>query len=77
MDPDELFTKYSVAEVRNVQMRLRCVYSGQPSDSRIVKNMTVVYRADADAKKEELRIMVGCVHISQPLRPSQTYNSKA
>ncbi|KAI0031403.1 hypothetical protein K488DRAFT_79063 [Vararia minispora EC-137] len=38
LDPDELFAKHSVAEVRNVQLRLR---------------------ADADAKQEELRIMVG------------------
>ncbi|VDB86583.1 unnamed protein product [Peniophora sp. CBMAI 1063] len=38
LDPDELFTKHSVAEVRNVQLRLR---------------------ADADAKQEELRLMVG------------------
>ncbi|THH13587.1 hypothetical protein EW146_g6653 [Bondarzewia mesenterica] len=38
IDPDELFTKYTVAEVKNVQLRLG---------------------ADADAKQEELRLMVG------------------
>ncbi|KAJ7110035.1 hypothetical protein C8R44DRAFT_986032 [Mycena epipterygia] len=38
LDPDELFAKYTVAEVRFAQQRLR---------------------ADADAKQEELRLMVG------------------
>ncbi|KAF7339319.1 hypothetical protein MSAN_02145500 [Mycena sanguinolenta] len=38
LDPDELFTKYTVAEVKLAQQRLR---------------------ADADAKQEELRLMVG------------------
>ncbi|KAF8203821.1 hypothetical protein BJ912DRAFT_1018517 [Pholiota molesta] len=38
LSPDELFTKYTVSEVRAVQHRLR---------------------ADADAKQEELRLMVG------------------
>ncbi|KAF8807829.1 hypothetical protein BYT27DRAFT_7189922 [Phlegmacium glaucopus] len=38
LNPDELFTKYAVSEVRVVQHRLR---------------------ADADAKQEELRLMVG------------------
>ncbi|KAJ7925961.1 hypothetical protein B0H13DRAFT_2229543 [Mycena leptocephala] len=38
LDPDELFTKYTVAEVKFAQQRLR---------------------ADADAKQEELRLMVG------------------
>ncbi|KAI0347787.1 hypothetical protein BDW22DRAFT_1319545 [Trametopsis cervina] len=37
-DPDELFTKHTVAEVKAIQHRLR---------------------ADADAKQEELRLMVG------------------
>ncbi|TFK36962.1 hypothetical protein BDQ12DRAFT_608918 [Crucibulum laeve] len=38
LDPDELFTKYTVSEVKSVQQRLR---------------------RDADAKQEELRLMVG------------------
>ncbi|TBU34734.1 hypothetical protein BD311DRAFT_802305 [Dichomitus squalens] len=38
LDPDDLFAKHSVAEVRMIQQRLR---------------------ADADAKQEELRLMVG------------------
>ncbi|KAK7064081.1 hypothetical protein R3P38DRAFT_2492769 [Favolaschia claudopus] len=38
LDPDELFTRHTVAEVKVVQQRLR---------------------ADADAKQEELRLMVG------------------
>ncbi|KAJ7207386.1 hypothetical protein B0H12DRAFT_1195590 [Mycena haematopus] len=38
LDPDELFTKYTVAEVKFAQQRLR---------------------VDADAKQEELRLMVG------------------
>ncbi|KAI0673317.1 hypothetical protein C8Q78DRAFT_1067674 [Trametes maxima] len=38
IDPDELFTKYSVPEIKMVQHRLR---------------------SDADAKQEELRLMVG------------------
>lgn len=37
-DPDELFAKHTVAEVKVIQQRLR---------------------ADADAKQEELRLMVG------------------
>ncbi|KDQ31074.1 hypothetical protein PLEOSDRAFT_1111659 [Pleurotus ostreatus PC15] len=39
VDPDEMFTKYSVSEVKLMQQRLR---------------------EDADAKQEELRLMVGC-----------------
>ncbi|KAM5533953.1 hypothetical protein V8D89_012378 [Ganoderma adspersum] len=38
IDPDSLFTKHSISEVRMIQQRLR---------------------ADADAKQEELRLMVG------------------
>ncbi|KAJ7446473.1 Vps51/Vps67 domain-containing protein [Mycena galericulata] len=38
LDPDELFTKHTISEVKVVQQRLR---------------------ADADAKQEELRLMVG------------------
>ncbi|KAA1467989.1 hypothetical protein DENSPDRAFT_927011 [Dentipellis sp. KUC8613] len=38
LDPDELFTKYTISEVKGVQQRLR---------------------SDADAKQEELRLMVG------------------
>ncbi|KAL1951513.1 hypothetical protein VTO73DRAFT_662 [Trametes versicolor] len=38
IDPDDLFTKYTVSEIRTVQHRLR---------------------AEADAKQEELRLMVG------------------
>ncbi|RPD55909.1 hypothetical protein L227DRAFT_509454 [Lentinus tigrinus ALCF2SS1-6] len=38
VDPDELFTRHTVSEVKTVQQRLR---------------------ADADAKQEELRLMVG------------------
>ncbi|KAI0068134.1 hypothetical protein BV25DRAFT_1793601 [Artomyces pyxidatus] len=48
VDPDELFTKYTVAEVRSVQQRLRCV---RASFTRAL--------VDADAKQEELRLMVG------------------
>ncbi|EIM92224.1 uncharacterized protein STEHIDRAFT_89072 [Stereum hirsutum FP-91666 SS1] len=42
-DPDELFTKHTVSEVKAIQYRLR--YGG--------------FLADADAKQEELRLMVG------------------
>lgn len=38
VDPNELFTRHTIAEVRTVQHRLR---------------------TDADAKQEELRLMVG------------------
>ncbi|KAE9400616.1 hypothetical protein BT96DRAFT_819083 [Gymnopus androsaceus JB14] len=38
MDPDELFVKYNISEIKLIQQRLR---------------------ADADAKQEELRLMVG------------------
>ncbi|TFY52541.1 hypothetical protein EVG20_g10506 [Dentipellis fragilis] len=41
LDPDELFTKYTISEVKGVQQRLR---------------------SDADAKQEELRLMVGTGH---------------
>ncbi|KAF9074807.1 hypothetical protein BDP27DRAFT_1197122, partial [Rhodocollybia butyracea] len=38
MDPDELFVKHNISEMKLIQQRLR---------------------ADADAKQEELRLMVG------------------
>ncbi|KAF8922039.1 hypothetical protein CPB85DRAFT_1265631 [Mucidula mucida] len=41
LEPDELFAKYTVSEVKFVQHQLR---------------------ADADAKQEELRLMVGTVN---------------
>ncbi|KAJ4485836.1 hypothetical protein J3R30DRAFT_3283683 [Lentinula aciculospora] len=40
MDPDELFVKHNISEIKIIQQRLR---------------------ADADAKQEELRLMVGYV----------------
>lgn len=43
LDPDNMFAKYSVSEMRAVQHRLR---------------------ADADAKQEELRLMVGYVQLA-------------
>ncbi|KAJ3750741.1 hypothetical protein DFH05DRAFT_1370310, partial [Lentinula detonsa] len=39
MDPDDLFVKHNISEIKLIQQRLRC--------------------SDADAKQEELRLMVG------------------
>ncbi|KAJ3725563.1 hypothetical protein DFJ43DRAFT_1002520 [Lentinula guzmanii] len=41
MDPDDLFVKHNISEIKLIQQRLRC--------------------SDADAKQEELRLMVGYV----------------
>ncbi|GLB35902.1 putative vps51/Vps67 [Lyophyllum shimeji] len=56
MDPDELFEKHTISEVKFVQQRLRRV-----AFRLLVRYaITSVYdRADADAKQEELRLMVG------------------
>lgn len=63
---DELFTKHTVAEIKAIQNRLR--YSLFQFYWKY-KNSIPLGRIDADAKKEELRQMVGCVaseHYSQP-----------
>lgn len=55
---DDLFTKHTILEIKATQNRLRwkhCLYT----DIRIGDDL--VCRTDADAKKEELRQMVGCV----------------
>lgn len=65
LTPDELFSKYSVAEVKAVQKRLKCAVNySSPATANHVPD-----RADADAKQEELRLMVGLVpfnFIAQP-----------
>ncbi|KAJ7597522.1 Vps51/Vps67 domain-containing protein [Mycena floridula] len=55
LDPDDLFAQYTVSEVKFVQNRLRRV------SSLILLHTEAedTYRADADAKQEELRLMVG------------------
>ena len=57
MDADDLFTQYTVAEVKSVQKQLRRVMLVL-LDRRDVQPSTK-FRADADAKQEELRLMVG------------------
>lgn len=57
VDPDELFTRHTIAEVRTVQHRLRYYHF---NDLRTV-GLISHHRTDADAKQEELRLMVGCV----------------
>lgn len=58
-DPDDLFTKHTVAEVKVIQRRLRSVLLEYSLNANSIFFST---RADADAKQEELRLMVGCVH---------------
>src|SRR6266404_7103553 len=60
-DPDELFRKFSVSEVKQVHQRLLCVLSILASGFCVL--MPVCDRSDADAKQEELRLMVGCVEV--------------
>ncbi|KAG6901470.1 hypothetical protein C0995_011490 [Termitomyces sp. Mi166 len=50
VDPDELFAKHTISEVKFMQQRLRHVEFNFLARSRV---------ADADAKQEELRLMVG------------------
>ena len=59
LTPDELFTKHTVAEVRAVQKRLGLIFHFM-----YIYRWLSKYRADADAKQEELRLMVGCVRIT-------------
>jgi len=58
LDPDELFTKYTIAEMKLVQQRLRWVY---PRTNDRISGRLKLRRTEADAKQEELRLMVGCV----------------
>ena len=60
LNPDELFTKYTVSEVRAVQYRLRLNFFFLDLSWQ---KTYVVCRADADAKQEELRLMVGCAFL--------------
>lgn len=72
VDPDDLFTKYTVAEVRFIQNRLRYF-----SLACATKNSNIHCRADADAKQEELRIMVGCVFLFHALFTIRRYFESA
>lgn len=58
VDPDQLFTKHSVSEVKFIQHRLR-YRLGTMVCEYILTDLRC--RAEADAKQEELRLMVGCV----------------
>jgi hypothetical protein len=58
---DELFTKHTISEIRLIQNRLRYVLYRSLSGVYII--LMFVSRTDADARKEELRQMVGCVRI--------------
>ena len=55
IDPDELFTQRTVAEVKAFQLQLRSALQ------RFALQLLTDCRTDADAKQEELRLMVGCV----------------
>lgn len=59
VEPDELFAKYTIAEVKARQAQLRYRVSLFTLDA-LTKYAT---RADAEAKQEDLRIMVGCVEV--------------
>lgn len=61
LEPDDLFTRYTVAEVKTIAARLRYV------ESRVANlhELTRSRRAEAEAKQEELRLMVGCVDKSE------------
>ena len=60
LNPDELFTKYTVSEVRAVQHRLRSVLFPH---FVTCDDLFYAHRTDADAKQEELRLMVGCAFL--------------
>jgi hypothetical protein len=55
-DPDRLFTKHTISEVKVIQQRLRYVTT---PFSNAVGQSDLYPRTDADAKQEELRVMVG------------------
>lgn len=55
IDPDELFTQCTVAEVKAFQLQLRFELRS------FALQLLTGCRTDADAKQEELRLMVGCV----------------
>lgn len=61
VDQDALFTKHTVAEIRVVQRRLRCVYPRYRLSTSL--HFGILCRTDADGKQEELRLMVGCVNL--------------
>jgi len=64
-ETDELFTRNSVAQVKEIQRRLRY---GQMTRQCSMHSHVRLPRNDADAKQEELRLMVGYVptHSSLP-----------
>jgi hypothetical protein len=66
-EADELFTRNSVAQVKEIQRRLRYT---RPTDESTYWMLTcATSRNDADAKQEELRLMVGCVLTRSSLPP--------
>lgn len=72
LEPDQMFARFAVAEVRALQKRLRWDYP--LCAIRCTRGILNVGhfrlgRADADSKQEELRLMVGCVDHARPLYP--------
>lgn len=64
VNPDELFTKHTISELKAIQQRLRYPSLNLTFPARLLNQrlfLFVIYSADADAKQEELRLMVGCV----------------
>ena len=59
MEPDEIFAKHTVHEVKSMLYRLRQVLLLLESSSITLETHDKTYRADVDAKQEELRLMVG------------------
>jgi len=57
LDPDRLFTRHTISEVKVIQQRLR--YVSIPAPLLLANQVSIRFRADADAKQEELRVMVG------------------
>ena len=62
IDPDELFGRHTVSEVRKVQQRLRCVLRLNQAVADCVRVSCPGHRVNAEGKQEELRLMVGYVH---------------
>ena len=73
IEPDELFAKCTIAEVKTRQAQLR--YS-LPT-LKLVPLTKSATRAEAEAKQEDLRIMVGCVEVFGVCPVSRRYLESA
>lgn len=71
-NPDELLEKLSVSEVKGVQQKLRYVVNLLRRCYEIQNAMKC--RHNAEAKQQELRLMVGCVCVCYTLVLSKLCN---